>query len=136
MASAFGLLVLWVFSLVMFILVIARGMRVGMRWSRKVERRERESAGTPYRPGESVFNYKPEKRAQYKTPKSFKSGSWPAFGIVYQLHYVVNPVSIAEAHLKRKWKQLDPGNPTTQGLTVRARATRKATPAGWLFISK
>ena len=72
MASAFGLLVLWVFSLVMFILVIARGMRVGMRWSRKDERRERETSGIPYRPGESVFDCKPEKSAQFKPSKNFK----------------------------------------------------------------
>jgi hypothetical protein len=61
-----------VINLVIFVLVITQGVRVGMRWSRKDERRERETAGILYQPGESVFNYKPEKRAQYKPPKSFK----------------------------------------------------------------
>lgn len=74
MASAFGLLILWVISLVILILVIAQGVRIGMRWSRKDERRERETAGIPYRPGESVFNYKSEKRAQYKPPKGTAEG--------------------------------------------------------------
>ena len=72
MASVFGLLILWVISLVILILVIAQGVRIGMRWSRKDERRERETAGIPYRPGESVFDYKPKKSSQFKPPKNFK----------------------------------------------------------------
>lgn len=62
MASAIGMLILWAISLLIMILVIAQGVRIGMRWSRKDERRERETAGVPYRPGESVFNYKPQQR--------------------------------------------------------------------------
>lgn len=62
MASAIGMLVLWAISLVILILVIAQGVRIGMRWSRKDERREQESAGQAYRPGESIFNYKPQQK--------------------------------------------------------------------------
>ncbi|WP_434590817.1 hypothetical protein [Brevibacterium sp. 1718] len=62
MADAFGLLVVWAISLVILILVIAQGVRLGMRWSRKDELREQEAAGEQYRPGESVFNYKPQKK--------------------------------------------------------------------------
>ncbi|MGO2813390.1 MAG: hypothetical protein ACTIBG_18180 [Brevibacterium aurantiacum] len=62
MASAIGMLILWAISLLIMILVIAQGVRIGMRWSRKDERRERETAGVPYRPGESVFNYKPQQK--------------------------------------------------------------------------
>lgn len=66
MASAFGILILWIISLLILILVIAQGVRVGMRWSRKDERIERVDRGdmpasdlSTYRKGESMFNYKP-----------------------------------------------------------------------------
>lgn len=72
MATAFGILVLWVISLLILILVIAQGIRVGTRWSRKDERRERETEGIPYRPGESVFDYQPQNPPQFKPPKNFK----------------------------------------------------------------
>lgn len=62
MGTFIGMLILWAISLVILILVIAQGVRVGMRWSRKDERRERETAGEPYRPGESIFNYKPQQK--------------------------------------------------------------------------
>jgi hypothetical protein len=71
MATFFGLLIVWTISLVILILVIAQGVRVGIRWARKDERRERETAGIPYRPGESVFNYRPQKPPQFKPPKNF-----------------------------------------------------------------
>lgn len=62
MGTFIGMLILWAISLIILILVIAQGVRVGMRWSRKDERRELETAGQPYRPGESVFNYKPQQK--------------------------------------------------------------------------
>ena len=72
MATFFGTLIVWAISLIILILVIAQGVHVGMRWSRKDERRERETAGTPYRPGESAFDYRPQKPGQVKTPKNLK----------------------------------------------------------------
>lgn len=71
MATFFGVLILWLISLVILILVIAQGVRVGMRWSRRDEIRERETAGKPYRPGESVFNYKPEQSGSFKPRNDF-----------------------------------------------------------------
>lgn len=56
------MLILWAISLLIMILVIAQGVRIGMRWSRKDERRERETVGLPHRPGQSVFNYKPQRK--------------------------------------------------------------------------
>lgn len=39
------------------------GVRVGMRWSRIDERKEQEARNQPaYRDGQSVFNYKPNKK--------------------------------------------------------------------------
>lgn len=71
MASAIGLLILWAISLIILILVIAQGVRIGMRWSRKDERLERVDRGeiplsqlSTYRDGESMFNYKPKKKFQ------------------------------------------------------------------------
>lgn len=70
MASAFGIFILWVISMFVLILVIAQGVRVGMRWSRKAERIERvdrgdmpESGLSTYRKGESMFNYKPKDKS-------------------------------------------------------------------------
>lgn len=62
MGTFIGMLIPWAISLVILILVIAQGVRVGMRWSRRDERRELETADQPYRPGESIFNYKPQQR--------------------------------------------------------------------------
>lgn len=72
MATFFGILIVWAISLIILILVIAQGVRVGMRWSRKDERRERETAGIPYRLGESVFDYRPQNPPKFKPPKKFK----------------------------------------------------------------
>ena len=62
MGTFIGMLILWAISLLILILVIAQGVRIGMRWSRKDERREQETAGEQYRPGESIFNYKPQQK--------------------------------------------------------------------------
>lgn len=70
MGTFFGMLIVWAISLVVLILVIAQGVRVGMRWSRKDE--NRETAGKPFRPGESVFNYKPEQTGNVKPRSDFK----------------------------------------------------------------
>lgn len=71
MGAFFGMLILWAISMVVLILVIAQGVRVGMRWSRRDEVRERKTAGVPYRPGESVFNYRPEQSENFKPRKDF-----------------------------------------------------------------
>lgn len=59
----------WLISLLILILVIAQGFRVGMRWSRKDECHEQIGRGelprsqlSTYRDGESMFNYKPKKK--------------------------------------------------------------------------
>lgn len=62
MGTFIGMLILWAISLIILILVIAQGVRIGMRWSRKDEQRERETAGQSYRLGESIFNYKPQQK--------------------------------------------------------------------------
>lgn len=69
MGTFFGMLILWAISLLILILVIAQGVRVGMRWSRNDERLERVDSGeldpgklSKYRDGESMFNYKPKKK--------------------------------------------------------------------------
>ncbi|WP_125240652.1 hypothetical protein [Brevibacterium aurantiacum] len=75
MGTAIGMLFVWAISLIILILVIAQGVRVGMRWSRKDERHERETAGIPYRPGESMFDYRPQNPPQFKphrTDRRFK----------------------------------------------------------------
>lgn len=72
MGTFFGMLILWVVSIVVLILVIAQRARVGMRWSRRDEVRERETAGIPYRPGESVFNYQPERSGDFRSRNDFK----------------------------------------------------------------
>lgn len=60
-------LIIWVISMFVLILVIAQGVRVGIRWSRKDERIERVDRGdmpaselSTYRKGESMFNYQPK----------------------------------------------------------------------------
>lgn len=56
-------LIIWALSLVILIFVIGAGVRVGMRWSRIDERKEQEARNQPaYRDGQSVFNYKPNKK--------------------------------------------------------------------------
>lgn len=69
MGAVLGMLVLWAISLVILILVIAQGVRVGIRWSRKDERLEGIARGeispsqlSTYRDGESMFNYKSKKK--------------------------------------------------------------------------
>lgn len=69
MGTFIGVLFLWFISLLILILVIAQGVRIGMRWSRKDERHERIDRGempqsqiAKYRDGESMFNYKPKKK--------------------------------------------------------------------------
>lgn len=63
------MLFVWAISLIILILVIAQGVRVGMRWSRKDERHEQIARGeippsqlSTYRDGEYMFNYKPKKK--------------------------------------------------------------------------
>lgn len=67
MSAAIGILVVWIISLFILVLVIAQGVRVGMRWSRKDERIERVDRGeippsqlSTYRNGESMFDYRPD----------------------------------------------------------------------------
>lgn len=74
MGTAIGMLIVWAISLIILILVIAQGVRVGMRWSRIDERKERISRGelppdqlSTYRKGESMFDYKPK-----RTGRNFK----------------------------------------------------------------
>lgn len=56
-------LIIWAISLLILIFVIATGVRIGMRWSRIDERKEQEARNQPaYRDGQSVFNYKPNKK--------------------------------------------------------------------------
>lgn len=69
MGTAIGMLFVWAISMFILILVIAQGVRVGMRWSRKDERHEQIHRGeiprsqlSTYRDGESMFNYKPKKK--------------------------------------------------------------------------
>lgn len=45
MASGIGMLLVWAISLVILIFIIAAGVRVGMRWSRIDERKERIRRG-------------------------------------------------------------------------------------------
>lgn len=61
-----GLLIAWAISLVIFVFIIGAGVRVGMRWSRNDERKERIARGelvpdpaSTYRRGESKFDYRP-----------------------------------------------------------------------------
>lgn len=45
MASGIGMLLVWAISLVILIFIIGAGVRVGMRWSRIDERKERIRRG-------------------------------------------------------------------------------------------
>ena len=45
MGSAIGMLIVWAISLVILIFIIGAGVRVGMRWSRIDERKERIRRG-------------------------------------------------------------------------------------------
>lgn len=45
MASGIGMLIVWAISLVILIFIIGAGVRVGMRWSRIDERKERIRRG-------------------------------------------------------------------------------------------
>ena len=63
MGSAIATLIIWALSLVILIFVIGAGVRIGMRWSQIDERKEQEARNQPaYRDGQSVFNYKPNKK--------------------------------------------------------------------------
>lgn len=69
MATGIGMLLVWAISLVILIFIIGAGVRVGMRWSRIDERKERIRRGeipqsqlSTYRDGESMFDYKPKKK--------------------------------------------------------------------------
>ncbi|WP_231442067.1 hypothetical protein [Brevibacterium zhoupengii] len=67
MGTFIGMLIIWAISLIILIFVIAQGVRIGMRWSRKDERIERVDRGemppnklSTYRKGESMFDYRPK----------------------------------------------------------------------------
>lgn len=68
MVTGIGMLAVWAISLIILVFVIGAGVRVGMRWSRIDERKERITRGeippdqvSTYRDGESMFDYKPQK---------------------------------------------------------------------------
>lgn len=69
MVTGIGILAVWAISLIVLVFIIGAGVRVGMRWSRIDERKERITRGeippdqvSTYRDGESMFNYKPQKK--------------------------------------------------------------------------
>lgn len=69
MVTGIGMLAVWAISLIILVFVIGAGVRVGMRWSRIDERKERITRGeippdqvSTYRDGESMFDYKPQKK--------------------------------------------------------------------------